>query len=63
MIKPIGHNVPVVISLKVIVDKVSQLSVAVALQVSIGSVLSEQSIAILGGHVIKGARVSTTVII
>jgi hypothetical protein len=47
-------------SLKVIVDIVSQLSVAVAIPVLAGVVLAEQSIVISTGQVIRGARVSST---
>jgi hypothetical protein len=47
-------------SLKENVGRVSQPSVAVAMPVFAGSVLAEQSMVILTGHVIKGARVSNT---
>ena len=58
-----AHDPPAVASLNVITGVASQLSVAVALPVSAGSVLSVHSIVILAGQVMIGAWLSSTVII
>jgi len=55
-----GHVPPTVTSLKVIVGVAAQLSVAVADPVAGGNVPEEQFIVTLAGHVITGARLSST---
>ena len=58
-----GHEPSTIASLKVMVDNVSQLSVAVAIPVAAGSVLAVHSIVKLGGQVFVGGTVSITFIV
>jgi hypothetical protein len=58
-----GHDPAVITSPKVIVGVASQLSVAVAVPVLAGAVLAVQVIVTLGGQVIEGAMLSSTVMV
>jgi hypothetical protein len=61
-IRVVGHGPPLVLSVKVIVGLVSQMSVAVALPVALGSVEPLQLVLKSGGQKITGGVVSRTVI-
>lgn len=59
MVNSCGHAPPTVTSLEVIVGVASQLSVAVAVPVLPGKVLSVHCIVILAGHEMAGATLSS----
>ena len=63
MVLPWGQPPPAVTSLNPMIGADEQLSVAVAVPVLAGAVLSEHAIVIFGGQVITGGTLSSTTII